>query len=120
MYGVSSKLILGATSKYTRHHTHPGGEVDDVGRLVLLEYSLGGLHVPQVAILAAEEDVLLVLLGLCGKKKKQRKNEKKRGKEGPQKLSSLFCFISSRASCRRVGAPRRAAVVEQALPCEAI
>lgn len=45
---------------------HPGREVDDMGRLELLKNSLGIVHVPQVSVLAAEEDVLLVLLGLLG------------------------------------------------------
>lgn len=49
---------------FARGLTHPSGEVDDVGRLVLFEDGLGGLHVPQVTVLAAEEHVLLVLLGL--------------------------------------------------------
>lgn len=44
--------------------TYPSGEVDDVGRLVFFEDGLGGIHVPQVTVLAAEEYVLLVLLGL--------------------------------------------------------
>lgn len=44
--------------------SHPSGEVDDVGRLVLLEDGLRGLHVSQVAVLAAKEHVFFVLLGL--------------------------------------------------------
>lgn len=44
--------------------SYPSGEVDDVGWFVLFEDGLGGLHVPQVAVFAAQEHVLLVLLGL--------------------------------------------------------
>lgn len=74
--------------------------MDDVGRLVLFEDSLGRLHVPQVAILAAEEDVLLVLLGLedeKAEKKKERnreKNKKKQKKHGKKKVRNKFLLLS--------------------------
>lgn len=38
--------------------------MDDVGWLELFENSLGVLHAPQIAVLAAQKDVFLLLLGL--------------------------------------------------------
>lgn len=43
---------------------HPGSEVDNVRRLELLKDGLGLVHAPQVTVLAAQEDVLLLLLRL--------------------------------------------------------
>lgn len=44
--------------------SYPGGEVDDVSRLVLLEDCFRRVHVPKVAVFAGQEHVLLLLHGL--------------------------------------------------------
>lgn len=56
---------------------HPGREVDDVRRLVLLEDELGRFHVPNVSVLAAKEDVLFLLLRLLVVKRERTKKKKK-------------------------------------------